>query len=67
MQHTQENLKLKAGRLCNVTITCHKFKNIPVYEHCGKCIQSFLSNIRTKYHKTKVQYDFQLFILLLSY
>ena len=33
-------LQLKYGRLRNVTIACHKFKNRPVYERCGKCIQS---------------------------
>ena len=35
MQHIQENLQLKAGRLHNVTIVCHKFKNIPAYEYGG--------------------------------
>ena len=37
----QEKFQLKSGRLRNVTIADHKFKNIPVYERCGKCIQSF--------------------------
>ena len=32
MQHLKEKLQLKAGRLHNVTIACHTFKNIPVYE-----------------------------------
>ena len=38
MQHIQENLQLRSGPLSNVTIDDHKFKNIPVYERCGKCI-----------------------------
>ena len=33
-------LQLKYGRSRNVTIACHKFKNRPVYERCGKCIRS---------------------------
>ena len=40
MQHVQENLQLKAGRLCNDTISGHKFKYISVYECGGKGIQS---------------------------
>ena len=40
MQHTQENIQLKAGSLRNVTIDYQKFKNIPDYERGGKCIQS---------------------------
>ena len=40
MQHIQEKLQLKAGHFHNVTIAGHKFKNIPVYEHVGKCIRS---------------------------
>ena len=41
MQHIQENLQLKAGRFHNVTISGHKFKNIPVYERGIKCIRIF--------------------------
>ena len=40
MQNIQENPQLKAGRLHNATIACHKFKNLPVYENGGKCIRS---------------------------
>ena len=40
MQHTQENIQLKAGSLRNVIIDDQKFKNIPYYERGGKCIQS---------------------------
>ena len=40
MQHMQEQIHLKAGRLCNVTISGHKFKNLPVYERGGKGLQS---------------------------
>ena len=40
MQHIQEKIQLKAGRLHNVTIAGHKFKNIPVYECGGKGVQS---------------------------
>ena len=43
MQHIQEKLWLKAGHLRNVTIAGHKFKNMPVYKHGGKCIRSFLT------------------------
>ena len=39
IHHIQEKLQLKAGCLRNVTIACHKFKNIPVYERGGKCIR----------------------------
>ena len=42
MQHIQEKLQSKAGRLYNVTIAGHKFKKIPVYECGGKCIKRFL-------------------------
>ena len=38
MQNIQENMQLKAGRLRNVIIAGHKFKNIPVYERGGKGI-----------------------------
>ena len=38
MQHIQSNRQLKAGRLRNITIACHKFKNIPLYEHGVKFI-----------------------------
>ena len=31
IQYTEEKLQLKAGCLSNVTIACHKLKNIPVY------------------------------------
>ena len=31
---------MKAGSLRNVTIACHKFKYMPMYERSGKCIQS---------------------------
>ena len=37
-QNIHEKIQLKSGRLCNVTIDCQKFKNIPVYERGGKCI-----------------------------
>ena len=40
IQHIQETIQLKAGRLRNVTIACHKFKIIPVYERGGKFIWS---------------------------
>ena len=40
IQHIQEHLQLKSGCLRNITIACHKFKNIPVFERGGKCIQS---------------------------
>ena len=40
VQHIQGKLQLKAVRLLNVTIECHKFKSIPVYERVDKCIQS---------------------------
>ena len=46
MQHIQEKLQLKAGRLHNVTISGHKLKKIPVYECGGRCIRFFLKNIR---------------------
>ena len=39
IQHMQENIQFKAGCLHNITIDGHKFKNIPVYECGGKCIQ----------------------------
>ena len=39
MQHTQENIQLKAGRFRNVIIAGHKFKNIPLYERGGKGIR----------------------------
>ena len=38
VQHTQEKIWLKAGRLRNITIAGHKFKNIPVFERGGKII-----------------------------
>ena len=41
IQNIQENLQLKASHLRNVTIACHKFKNIPVHERSGKCLQFF--------------------------
>ena len=41
MQYIQEKFQLKAVRLRNVAISVQKFKNIPVYERSGKCIQSF--------------------------
>ena len=37
-QHMQETLHLGAGRLRSVTISGHKFKNIPAYERSGKGI-----------------------------
>ena len=40
MQHMEENLHLKDGRLHNVTISGQKLKNIPVYERSGKGIRS---------------------------
>ena len=40
IQHIQENLQLKAGRLRNVSIACQKFKYISVYERGYKCVQS---------------------------
>ena len=46
MQNIRENLQLKAGHLLNVTIACHKFKYIPVYEHVGKCIWSFFKEYK---------------------
>ena len=55
MQYIQVNNQVKADRLRNITITCQKFKNKPVYERGGKCIQCFLKNIRMHYHKMKVQ------------
>ena len=39
MQHIEENLKLKSGRLQNVIIAGHKSNNIPVYERGDKGIQ----------------------------
>ena len=39
MQHIQEKIWLKAGRLCSVTIAGHKFKNISVYELGSKDIK----------------------------
>ena len=41
MQHIQENLQLKAGRLRNVTIAGNKLKNLPVYERGGKVLKSW--------------------------
>ena len=38
MQHIQEKLLFKAGRLHNIIISGHKFKNVPVYERGGKRI-----------------------------
>ena len=40
IQHIQENLQLKAGRLRNVTIASQKLKYIRMYERGGKGIQS---------------------------
>ena len=40
MQNIQENIQLKADGFRNVTIAGQKFKNMHVYEHDGKCIQS---------------------------
>ena len=39
IQHIKENLQLKAGRLRNVIISCHKSKTIPVYDRGGKGIR----------------------------
>ena len=36
MQHLREKLQLRAGRLRNVTIAGHNFRNLPVYERVGK-------------------------------
>ena len=53
MHHIQEKIQLKAGHLRNVTIACHKFKNIPVYE-CGvKCIQSLFKEYNDALLKVK--------------
>ena len=46
VQHIQEKIQLKAVHLRNVTISCHKFKNIPVYECCVNCIQSLFKEYK---------------------
>ena len=40
MQNIKENIQLKYVRLQNVTIACHRFINIPMYQRGGKCIRS---------------------------
>ena len=40
IQHIQENLQLKDGRLRNVVMSGQKFKNIPLYECTCKGIRS---------------------------
>ena len=40
MKNIQENIQLKDICLGDFTISCHKFKYIPVYERGGKFIQS---------------------------
>ena len=39
MHHFQEKIQLKAGRLHNVAIAGHNFKNLPVYERGGKALE----------------------------
>ena len=46
MQYIQVKLLLKSGCLRNVTIACHKFKNIPVHERGGNCICSLFKEYK---------------------
>ena len=46
MQHIKEKTQSKVGHLRNVTIACHKLKNIPVYERRGKCIRSLFKEYK---------------------
>ena len=55
MQYIQDKFQLKDGRLQNVTIAGHIFKNIPVYERGGKYIRSFFKNNMIHYQKKNIR------------
>ena len=61
MQRIQEKLQLKAGRLRNVAIAGHKFKNIPVYEHSSKRIRSLFKEYQYSLPKDEGSIGFDTF------
>ena len=57
----QEKLQLKAGLLCNFTISGHKFKSIPAYEHSGKGIRFLLKLYQDSLPEDEGSVGFQIF------
>ena len=66
MQHIQENIQFKAIRLGNITTSGQKKIKILCMNVVASIYKVLLKNIIMYYQNTKVQYDFSIFMILLS-